>query len=757
MRHTTISQFSHRARMATLLAGAALILGAQDASAAAATAAANTVDEVTVTARFREESLNSVPIALTAINGDQLARKNLNNLQDIAQTVPTVDFRTGASNKDRSVFIRGIGTISTSPGVESSVSTVIDGVVLSRPGQSTLDLIDLERIEVLRGPQGTLFGKNASAGVLNIISKGPTADLHGYLEGAYYEGDETRLKGSLSGPLIPGKLNGLISAMTASYGGNVTDVLRHSDVNGYNHNGVRVKFLATPSESLTLNFGADYAGGKESAPNGVFASTDQVAYPTNVVTPNANLAALLASYGVTASANNTSVVASIGSTVKDRNYGANVQADYHMGDFVLTSITAYRAWKNHQRPDFDSLPVLTASFPDVRDDGLVDSEQVSQEFRVTSPKGAFFDYVAGAYYMRVNTKEIYRRDVVRLLAGVPTSDFGIAHYGIASTNYAVYGEGNFNFTPKFRGILGARLIKDELENYHVRTSTNAAAITGIRPFHASSGSTSESNWNGRAGLQYDLNDHAMVYATYSRGYKGPAFNAFFNMQAFDEIALKPETSKSAEIGIKGSVFEGKLSGGLAIYQTDFDNYQANFTDSVAGALVTRLVNAGKVSSKGFEGDLTARPTEALRLGFSFASADAKVDSFNCPVGSPVSCNINGKTLPFAPKLKLHGEAEFTHHLNSAWDLQLSTDYSWKDKVQYSLAETPDTVQKAYGIWNAGIGLVGLENGWQVRGVVKNIADQHYSSLVGRGSVAGLVRFVPRDNERYTGISVRKSF
>jgi iron complex outermembrane receptor protein len=745
-----------QAWLRALLAGAAVI-GAGQAVAAEAGAANSTVEELTVTARFREESLNTVPIAISALNGDQLARKNLNNLQDIAQSVPTVDFRTGASNKDRTVFIRGVGTITTSPGVEPSVSTVIDGIVLSRPGQSTLDLLDLERIEVLRGPQGTLFGKNASAGVINIITKAPTADLHGYVDASYYEGDETRLKASVSGPLIAGKLNGLISAVTASYGGNVDDVLRNSKINGYTHHGVRMRLEATPTDELTLNFGADYADGKESAPNGVFSSTGRVAYPTSVVTPNPALATLLASYGVTAGADNKSSVANIGSTVKDRNYGANLQADYKLGEFVLTSITGYRIWKNHQVPDFDNLPVLTAAFPDVRDDGLVDSNQTSQEFRITSPKGGFFDYVAGAYYLREVTDEVYRRDLIRLVAAAPVSDFGLADYGIKSTNMALYGEGNFNFTPAFRAILGARAIRDELSYYHTRVASTAVALTGIRPFHSSEGSTTDDNWSGRAGLQYDLTDHSMIYATYSRGYKGPAYNVFFNMQAIDEIALQPETSNSAEVGIKGSLLNGKVSGALAIFDTKFDNYQANFTDTVAGGLVTRLINAGKVSSKGIEGDFSARPIDGLDLDLSFARTDAKVDDFTCPVGSPVSCNINGQLLPFAPKLKVHADANYTTRLTSDWDLQFSTDYTWKDKTQYSLSETPDTIQPAYGIWNAGVALLGASNGWQLRGVVKNITNQHYSPYIAYGSIAGVARFVPRDDDRYWGATLRKDF
>ena len=231
------------------------------------------------------------------------------------------------------------------------------------------------------------------------------------------------------------------------------------------------------------------------------------------------------------------------------------------------------------------------------------------------------------------------------------------------------------------------------------------------------------------------------------------------MQTIDEIALNPETSVSYEIGIKGSALDGLVRGSLAIYDETYDNYQANFTDQTGNppALVTRLINAGKVSSKGIEGDVTVRPARDLSLSLSFTRSDAKVESFNCPTGAPVSCNINGQPLPFAPKGKIYLDGEYTVHVLSDYDLRLSSDYSYQTKTQFSLAETPDTIQKAYGIWNASVALVGLQNGWTVRGVVKNIANQHYSTAVAYGALAGVVRFVPRDNDRYAGFTIRKDF
>ena len=172
----------------TAMAALAMPAFAQEAPAPATLAPVPTPapvaqsDEVIVTARYRNETLQSVPIAITAVSGQSLAERQLNTVENIAATIPSVGFRSGASNKDRTIFIRGVGTITTSPGVEPSVSTVLDGVVLTRPGQSTLDLGEVERIEVLRGPQGTLFGKNASAGVVNIVTRNPTDEFRAFGE-----------------------------------------------------------------------------------------------------------------------------------------------------------------------------------------------------------------------------------------------------------------------------------------------------------------------------------------------------------------------------------------------------------------------------------------------------------------------------------------------------------------------------------------------------------------------------------------------
>ncbi|QUD88710.1 TonB-dependent receptor [Phenylobacterium montanum] len=761
-----------RAGRAAWLAGAAAFTLADAASAQQASSAPQQqVEEVVVTARHREERLQNVPISVAVVNGAAAAAKNLNDIADISQQVPSVDFRTGASNKDRTVFIRGTGTISTSPGVEPSVSTVVDGVVMARPGQATVDLLDLDHIEVLLGPQGTLFGKNASAGVVNIVTRNPSSSPSGYLDAAYYEGDEYRISAAASGP-ITSDVRALLSVFTGYYAGNVKNLYSNQDVNGYRHDGARLKAIATPLPNLTLTFGADYTHSVDSVPTGVIASTGQVAYcpaylvappaanscHPNVFTNNAHMAALLASQGIAGGPDNRTVSTNTNSNVRDDNGGVSLQADYDLpGGYRLTSITAWRDWRNTQRQDYDQMSdSLAFTFPAVVDIGHVAFTQTSEELRIASPKGQFVDYVAGLFYLGASDHEIYERDVTHGTAAAPVFDFGVNHYGSSDDNYAVFGEANVNFTKNFRLIAGYREIWDSLSYYTGRVST--AATTGVAASFADRGHETKDGWAGRVGLQYDVSSDVHAYATISRGYKGPAYNVFFNMGVNNTPPLKPETSNSYEVGVKSQLLDRRVQANLSAFLTDFDNYQANSTQVINGALVTNLVNAGSVTTRGFEADIVAKPAQGLTYYFDGAYDDAHVVNFPCPTGAAVTCHINGEPLPFAPRWKLHVEQDYRRQIADQLSLDVDTDYNWQAKTQYQLSQTPDTIQPAYGIWNASVGLIGTSyGGWSARVLVKNILDQHYSSYLSHGDLAGVMRWVPRDDHRYFGIDLHKDF
>jgi iron complex outermembrane receptor protein len=247
------------------------------------------------------------------------------------------------------------------------------------------------------------------------------------------------------------------------------------------------------------------------------------------------------------------------------------------------------------------------------------------------------------------------------------------------------------------------------------------------------------------------------YATYSHGYKGPAYNVFFNEIAAEVPPLKPETSNAYEVGLKGRFFDQKLQADLSAFRTVFSNFQANSTFLVDGDLVTNLINAGTVRSEGFEADLTGKPLHGLTLDLNALYDDASVVSFPCPAGSPASCDINGKPLPFAPRYKLHAQGDYRRPLTSVLDVDIETDYNWQSSTQYQLSETPLTIQPAYGIWNASVAVLNPHDGWTLRVLVKNIANQPYSSYLATGNEGstGVVRWVPRDDQRYFGVNLHK--
>ncbi|KPX98093.1 TonB-dependent receptor [Pseudomonas savastanoi pv. nerii] len=266
----------------------------------------------------------------------------------------------------------------------------------------------------------------------------------------------------------------------------------------------------------------------------------------------------------------------------------------------------------------------------------------------------------------------------------------------------------------------------------------------------------EDGKSGRLGLQYDLSDSVMTYITYSRGYKGPAYNVFFNMQPRDTDALKPETSNTWEVGVKATTWNNRLTTNLAVFHSDYDNYQANFFDSVAGQVVTRLINAGSVSTEGVELDYALHATRNLKFSGALSYTKARIDSFACPAGAAASCNVDGKTLPYSPDWKSYVRADYTIPLDNGLDIELGTDYSWQSEVQYDISQNPDTKQGAYGIWNASVALADYNSGWRVALLGKNLADKSYSPMLATGG-SYVYRSVPRDNERYFGVQLRKDF
>lgn len=730
----------------------ALAAGAQQA-AKPAEKETEQLEQVTVTATKRAEPLQSVPVAITVMSGDKLEQLNLNNMSTITSQVPTLNFRANASNKDTALFIRGVGTISTSPGVEPTVSTVVDGVVFPRPGMSTLDLMDVERIEVLRGPQGTLFGKNASAGVINIVSKPIQQGVERFVDVSFADGRERRLRAGISGELSQGVLASL-NLLSAEWDGNVDNTYLNRKVNGYDRQGGRVKFEIATSKDSKLTLIGDYTKGNDTGIRGPFL--------------RGGAAQLAAIAPIAFGPESRQVSTDVNERVNDKNSGLSAQLDWSWSRNAMTWISAWRDWTNTQFQDIDgTAPApLNNQIAQLSDRGDLHSKVFTQELRLASPKGAFFDYVVGLYYMNNKTDETYRRDVVRcngtlpaLANGLtpcaaPLNDFGRAEYGTESKSASIFGEGVFNFSKNLRGILGLRYTDDELRYYHSRTSTAAAAIPGVQPNRPyATATTNEKGTSGRIGPQFDLSPNVGLYATYSKGYKGPAYNAFFNMQPNQEVALAPEKSDSYELGLKSTLLDNRMRFNVAIFDAKYKGYQANFPDLVGGVVVTRFINAGDVSTKGAEIDMEAKLSKQFTVSAAYAKTKARVDRFNCPPGA--TCLPSGIPLPSAPDKKAAVRANWWTNVGNGLRLDMGADYTYSSAIQFDLSTSTNTIQPSYGIFNANVSLGNPSAGWRVSVIGKNLGDKSYAAFLLSG--ANTQRSVPRDDERYFGISVRYEF
>ncbi|WP_293900283.1 TonB-dependent receptor [Phenylobacterium sp.] len=754
-------------KKAILIAGAgiAALLGAPQALAQAAAAASgdSSVAEIVVTAQKREERLQQVPVAVSVISGDAIANRGSVSLESAQYLVPTLNFRKSGTNINQSLFLRGVGTSTFSIAGEPSISTVVDGVVYSRAGEAFSDLIDVERIEVLRGPQGTLFGKNTSAGVINIITKRPGDKFGGFLDGGFFtNGDEYRLRGAVDVPLAA-NVKSRVTAFYSSYDGNIHNLAHGGErVNGYEHYGVRGIVVADPTPDLTLTIIADYR------------KSDDDCCAELIGTLPTNLAA--GGLPVPRGDKTRQVNQDLITSATEKSGGISLQADWQVAGQTVTYIGAYRKYDNTEVRDGDWLSRPYVGLGQLHDLGPQTSNTLTQELRLTSPTGQFFTYVVGAYYSRAHTERTFtRNDIVCSLSPAPTvltpcttagtvvtTPTGTADFGSTFKNLALFGQGTANLTDRLRLIGGLRYTHDKLDVFHSRTTVLAGP--GIQPsFGPFAASTSHDNVSGKAGAQYDLAPQTTVYATYARGYKGPAYNVFYNLTATGTNVIAAETADSFEAGMKNTFLDGRLILNLAAYYAKYHNFQANNPDTVAGVLVTRFTNAGTVSTRGGELDLLFRPMRDLSVSGGLAYTDAHVDQFKIPTnGNNTGVVPSGTRLAYAPKWKGSLAADYRIRTGSAFDVVLGAQTSY----QSSQISQPDAVLAnriatrihAYGLVDLSAGIADPDDRYRVTFQVKNLFDESFAAAITSGGPGGSYRYIiPREADRYYGVTGRFNF
>jgi iron complex outermembrane recepter protein len=717
---------------AALLGGAPVF--AQSISAADEVSA----NDIVVTAQRRAQSLQDVPISITAIGGDTLRNSGITRTDDLQFAVPSLTLLANNTPQGTLSLIRGVGTFSYSDAVESSVGTVVDGVVLGRQGMGLINMFDVERVEVLKGPQGTLFGKNASAGLISITTKKPSANFGAEAEFSYGNYNEVLANAAITGPIS----DSISFRITGHYNirdGFVQQPALGSTLGNIDRKGVRGKLLIEPAGSSgSLLLSAEYYEVDERC---CAFTIRTIGSPTQ--------AFLLGLAGVTPAQvgpNNRISAAETPSFNKSKIFAASAEANLDIGDLAFTSITGYRNWTNRNNSESDGSPVPILGAPGPGQ--LARYNQFSQELRLSSPDTGNFYYTAGLYYYLIDTKSdgSVQGNLGLAPPTIPAGFLFSSTINSSSTNQniAAFGELSFRTTPKLLVTVGGRILHERLEAQFARTGNFPLAGTTLGDNTARSGTQSDTNFVARGVAQYDWSDDVMTYVSIARGYKGfgadtssPLPNLPVN--GYAASFAKPETNINYELGIKSRLLNRRLTFNASLFWTDFKNFQVSTFDPTVAQFV--LLNAARYRTRGVEADFSLRVARGFTLSGGGAYVDAQPRSFpnvTCSPtdGAPLPCiggfrDITGKRAPLSPKWAFNVAADFETPLSGSVGLFGRADYSWKSSILYNLDQDPAKIQSPFGVLNARLGLSLGTGDRQIRiaAYARNLLDKTYTNLI----------------------------
>ena len=761
-------------RNALLLGTALATLSLTSAARAQAAPNATTaVDgEIVVTAQKREERLRDVPLAVSAVTGAALQSQQITTATDLRLIAPSLNFTPSANARGEGFAIRGVGTAIFSDTVEQSVGVVVDGVVLGRSGQATGDLLDLERVEVLRGPQGMLFGKNASAGLISITTRRPQLGATTFDVSASYA-TLNELKLSAVGNVPLGEIAALrVAASSQSADGTIFNRQLRTDVNNRNEQNIRAKLLIEPSSDLSVILSGDWQQRRSRC----------CAWTARSAPPATPFGALNAAAGIIPSIGNREIAAGVPFFQNVDAWGVSGQLDYDFGFATVTSITAYRRWKNTDNNDPDLLP---ANILDVNT-GTSKLRQFSQEVRLTSPAGPV-EWVAGLFYYNQNNVTNSNQTGTLGAVALPSLLGTTLFTDTTNISKAAFGQITVRPFPSLKFIAGARYTdeKIDLTLRQAQAPGTVATIPG-RFTGTITGSTGATNLSYRLTAQVDVTPTLMVYGTYARGFKGPGINTLGVSTSVTEVVL-PEIPTTHEIGARGAWLNNRISIAIAAYRTDYTNFQAQVFDQGVTPGRFRVTNAGKLKTQGIEAELSVRPATGLTLSFNGAYLDATYADFRniaCFTGQTIlpfgtartsdrACirvsaapgatavtNGTGNRLTNAPQLTFSLLSRYEQPIGE-FKAFVQGSYQFRDKVSFSAAGDPNLVQDGFGLVNGSIGIGRADSGWQASVFVKNLFDKFYAANIISQPVLNAPgvysQFYTPDSRRIIGVSLGLKF
>lgn len=765
-------------------------IAAEPASNQAAATIAGNEAEILVTARRRAENVQDVPIAVSVVGGAQLEATGSFNINRLVQLQPSVQF-VSSNPRNTAINIRGLGAPFglTNDGIEQGVGLYIDQVYYGRIAASTLDFVDVEQVEILRGPQGTLYGKNTTAGAVNITTRKPSFDFEARAELTYGNLDFIQAKAAVSGPIVPGKLAARLSASFTDRKGTLFNTTTQRFNNDIDNFGLRGQLLWQATDNLDLTLYGDYS---RQDPEGFTQNYVKVIPTARAANRQFANLARLSNYAPPSTnpfdrlVDSDSILAA-----KNTHYGASLLANWDIGPAIVTSITAWRKWdwQPSNDRDFTGLPIT----PKVNNPSQ--QRQWSQELRLASNGRNSIDYVVGLFYFnqKINTQGVQEQGAA---AGLwllgPTVDAanpGLIN-GLRSDNgiryknesAALYGKLTWNISDRVSIAPGIRVNYDRKDGSYIATVTGGRTpVTpaqqtiknGVLQNQNYQAEFSDWNFSGDITLSWKASDDLLAYATFARSFKSGGINLSGLPTRADGVTPATELAKVApekvnhyEIGLKSQLLEDTATVNFAAWRTDIEDYQATVVNGAIGVVRGYLANVPSVRSQGFELDLALRPVRNLNVYANFAYTDAKYIRFP---GAPPPPELTGGTLQFvdASGGRLPGVSKYAISYGGeyripttafAGDGEFYVGIDGSLRSDFSSNPTPSTALnvEGYVLTNLRAGYR-TDRGYEIFGWVRNAFDtEYFDFLTAAPGSTGLIVGQLGDPRTY-GVTVKARF
>ncbi|CAA0093009.1 Pesticin receptor [Zhongshania aliphaticivorans] len=717
------------------------------------------LEEVIVTAQKRTESIQDVPVSINAVSADTMAKNGIGNLEEMSSLVPNLNISD--SPNANVIVMRGLGSGAANPSFEQSVGLYVDGIYAGRSAQFQIPFLDVQRVEVLRGPQGVIFGKNSIAGAISIHSEKPSDEFEAEIQGSYeFEYGSSVLTGILSGPILD---SGLGARLVVSESRDESFIENHYSGDGPgepdqsgNGQAVRLSVDWAASDTTDVLLKVEHSKYDEEGSKFQIIGYDRTAPQTDpILAPiTASIVAAQDAAGEDYTFNTTNYQDGKSSdTFLDQDSDSvTLNVAQQVGDFEVSYTGGYSAYDRFSASDgdFSGADLVVEYVPE-------NFEQVSHELRFTSPVGERFVYMGGLYYLdRTLDLRGSGRDIDLQLSVPPALDF---HYSTAidyyeeSEAFSGFVQGTWNITDAISATLGVRRsveeksakASQEINQYQTdEPETNPAVLalatsSGTGAYDYDKQTRKEANTDGTFNLQWVVNDDVNLYFTHARATKGGGFNATESTGNIDGFEYDEERARNYEIGAKMELFDRRLRLNTALFYTEFENLQVSTLDETAFV----VENAGEAESKGLEVELTYLVSEDIMVGLNAAVLRARYTEFQgtCPQNvnaQSVECqnsadgteDFNGEPLLAAPDASGSAFIDYTKGFGGfMFNARLDAKYS--DQYYFDSIHEAATIQDAFWKFNANVGISNLENSWGVSLSALNITDERTINFGGQ--------------------------